>query len=235
MSTLACPLEIKFASNAVVGSFEGYASVYGVTDAGGDSIAPGAFSHTLAERKAAGRSLPMYMQHGQILGADPRPVGVWDTVEEDGQGLKVAGHLVGLDTETGRYNYALVKEGAMQGLSIGYRTMKADYGKRPGEPRRTIKQLKLGEISIVDDPMLALARMTSVKSASGDEIDAINSLSDAESFLREVGGSGWSKKTATDFVGRLVKIARREAGDDQGVSSLLEQIRSTRKLLIPTS
>ena len=234
MDRLGFPLESKFAGDAAVGSFEGYASVYGVIDAGGDSVAPGAFTRTLAERKINGRGLPMYMMHGRMLGADPRPVGVWDKIEEDGKGLKVAGHLVGLDTETGRYNHALVKDGAMQGLSIGYKTTKADYGKKPGEPRRTIKELKLFEISIVDDPLNALARMISVKSVCSEEIDTINSLSDAEEFLREADGP-WSKKMATDFVGRLVKIARREAGDDQGVSGLLEQLRSVRKLIVPTS
>ena len=234
MDRLGFPLELKFAGDHAIGSFEGYASIYGVIDGGGGSIAPGAFRHTLAERKANGRGLPMYMQHGRMLGADPRPVGVWDTIEEDGKGLKVAGHLVGLDTETGRYNHALVKDGAMQGLSIGYKTMKADYGKKPGDPRRTIKELKLFEISIVDDPMNAQARMISVKSFSRDEIDAINSLSDAEDFLREADGP-LSKKSATDYVGRLVKIARREAGDDQSVNGLLENLRLLRKQIVPTS
>ena len=76
------------------------------------------------------------------------------------------------------------------------------------------------------------ARVGNVKSS---DIDLIKSLSDAEEFLREAGGPRWSKKTATDFVGRLVKIARREAGDDQGVSGLLEQMRSANRLIVPTS
>jgi hypothetical protein len=87
-------------------------------------------------------------------------------------------------------------------------------------------------VSIVTFPANDKARVGNVKSS---EIDEILSLSDAEAFLREAGGHGWSKKTATDFVGRLVKIARREAGDGQSVNGLLEQIRSTRRLIETTS
>lgn len=174
----SCAAEFKFANEAK-GQFEGYASVFGGLDSKGDQMAPGAFSRTLAERKAKGVALPMYMQHGWVMGADPRPVGVWDSVQEDDRGLKVAGHLVGLDTETGRYNLALVKEGAMRGLSIGYKTIKADYPGKAGQPRRILKDVHLGEISIVDSPADAQAQMTGFK---------CKTIREFEDFLRDVGG-----------------------------------------------
>ena len=209
MESYFVPLELKFSgSNAAdIGTFSGYGSVYSVIDDGGDLIAPGAFADSLARLKAQGRGVPMYMQHGAALGADPRPVGVWTKIEEDANGLRVEGKLVGLDTETGRYHYALVKEGAMSGLSIGYSGVKAEYGKKPGDPRRTIKSATLREISIVDQPMNAHARLTGLKS-----IEELLTMADAEDYLKSVGMSG---RQATAFVSRVKRIW---PGDPAGAS-----------------
>lgn len=209
MESYFVPLELKFSgSNAAdIGTFSGYGSVYSVIDDGGDLIAPGAFADSLARLKAQGHGVPMYMQHGAALGADPRPVGVWTKIEEDANGLRVEGKLVGLDTETGRYHYALVKEGAMSGLSIGYSGVKAEYGKKPGDPRRTIKSATLREISIVDQPMNAHARLTGLKS-----IEELLTMADAEDYLKSVGMSG---RQATAFVSRVKRIG---PGDPAGAS-----------------
>ena len=176
-SQIQCPFEIKLASSDKAGEFEGYAAVFNSTgtDSHGDRILPGAFADSIAQRKAAGRGLPMYMQHGAVLGGDPRPVGVWDHVAEDTKGLAVKGHIVGLNTETGRYNHALVKDGAMRGLSIGYRVPEggATKGMKPGEPRRTISKVDLREISLVDDPSDADARVHSVKLSSQRELETL--------------------------------------------------------------
>lgn len=182
MERLSCGLELKFA-DGLPGEFDGYGSVFGVIDSHGDVVAPGAFTSSLARLKAENRGLPMYMQHGMMLGADPRPVGVWTALEEDGKGLRVKGKLVGLDTETGKFNYALVKEGAMRGLSIGYRTIKADYAKQPTDPRRTLKEVKLFEVSIVDDPSNAQARIDGIKAGA-----TATTIREFEDFLRDVGG-----------------------------------------------
>ncbi len=203
------PTEFKFASgDAPAGRFSGYGSVFGVIDDGGDMVAPGAFSASLARLKAAGRSVPMYMQHGAALGADPRPVGRWLSVEEDGHGLKVEGQIIGLDTETGRYNYALMKEGAMTGLSIGYRTKKADYGKKPGDPRRTLKELDLGEISVVDQPMNGKALVSGIKS-----IEGLMTLREAEDYLKSMGMSG---SQAVAFLSRIKSIGPGDPVDANG-------------------
>jgi HK97 family phage prohead protease len=163
---LSIPVELKLAGpEAAPGAFEGYASLFGVIDQGGDMVAPGAFTQTLAAMKARGYAVPMYLNHGAMAGSDPLPVGIWRSITEDAKGLAVSGELLGLNTDAGAYRYELVKGGAMRGLSIGYRAKKADYGKKPGEPRRTLKQIDLIEISIVDDPMLAQAQVQNVKSS----------------------------------------------------------------------
>jgi HK97 family phage prohead protease len=228
---ISVPFEAKFSgSEAATGIFSGYGSVFSVIDDGGDLVAPGAFKNSLARLKAAGRSIPMYMQHGPMLGGDPRPVGKWLSVEEDDMGLKVQGQIVGLDTETGKYNYALMKEGAMTGLSIGYRARKVDYGKKPGDPRRTLKEVDLGEISVVDQPMNAASRVTGIKS-----IEELMSLRDAEDYLKSVGLSG---SQAVAFISRIKGIGpgdpvEPEGGPGDPVAELLAAL-NARAPLLPT-
>lgn len=228
--------DFKFANGAADGTFTGYGAVFGNTDSYGDVIDKGAFKETLRSWEERGKYPPMLLQHGGGFfggGADDMlPVGKWNSMEENSKGLKVEGSLFALGTERGTYIYEGLKAGVLDGLSIGYMVKEYTAGTKPSEPRRRLTNLDLMELSIVTFPANDKARVGGVKSSA---IDAIKSLSDAEDFLREAGGPWWSKKTATDFVGRLVKIARREAGDDQGVSGLLEQLRSLRKQIVPTS
>src|SRR5450759_2709444 len=114
------PAEFKLADTGA-GIIAGYGSIFHTIDSQGDLVLPNAFSRSLAERKAAGRGLPpMRLMHGAALGGDPRPVGTWTNMAEDTKGLRVEGRLAGMDTETGRFNAALVRDGALRGLSIGY-------------------------------------------------------------------------------------------------------------------
>jgi HK97 family phage prohead protease len=223
MDRLNCALEIKFAGDTPAGEFEGYASVFGGLDSYGDQIAPGAFTRTLAERKASGRQLPMYFQHGRILGADPRPVGVWKSVEEDGRGLKVSGKLVGLDTETGKYNLALIKEGAMRGLSIGYRAKKADYPKEAGKPRRILRDVDLGEVSVVDDPADASAIITGVKAAQ-----SVRTIREFEDWLRDVGGYSHAAAKAITAGGFKASTEPRDEDGTAELRSYAERFRALR-------
>ncbi len=167
------PLELKFAENAADGTFSGYGAVFGNVDNHGDVILPGAFADSLAERKAQGRGVPMHVMHG-VYGGDGVPVGVWTSVEEDEKGLRVEGKLSGMNTDAGRMRFELVKDGALSGLSIGYRVKKngATYGQKAGEPKRTLKALHLGEISLVDDPSNAMARVTEMKRLARAEMKA---------------------------------------------------------------
>ncbi|MEX0286746.1 MAG: HK97 family phage prohead protease [Paracoccaceae bacterium] len=149
-------LERKFArfgdeltvTDAVI---EGYASLFGQADQGGDVVAKGAYEASLAK----GGGVKMLWQH------DPaHPIGVWDEVREDDRGLWVRGRLLD-SVEKGREAAALIAAGAIDGLSIGYRTVKAAKNE---QGRKVLTELELWEVSLVTFPMLPSARV----SAKGD-------------------------------------------------------------------
>ena len=135
------------------GTVEGYASLFGELDAARDMVMPGAFARTLKSRGP--RRVPMLFQH------DPaEPVGVWLELTEDWRGLRARGRLIP-DVTRARELIALVKAGAVDGLSIGFRTVKGRVD--PASRVRKIHELELWEISIVTFPLLAGARVRAVK------------------------------------------------------------------------
>ncbi|MDO5704107.1 MAG: HK97 family phage prohead protease [Paracoccus sp. (in: a-proteobacteria)] len=147
-------LELKFAGGAPVltdGSvIEGYASLFGLTDQGGDAVAPGAFAASLERLTAKGDKVRMLWQH------DPaKPIGVWDEVREDSRGLWVRGRLLP-DVTLAREAAALISAGAIDGLSIGYRTIRAE---KDAAGRRSLKEVELWEVSLVTFPMLPEAKV----------------------------------------------------------------------------
>jgi Escherichia/Staphylococcus phage prohead protease len=137
------------------GTVEGYASLFGEIDQARDMVMPGAFAQTLKARGL--RKIPMLFQH------DPsEPVGIWLELREDFRGLWARGRLIP-DVMRARELLALVEAGAVDGLSIGYRTVRGQI-----EPRtrvRRLYQVDLWEISIVTFPLLAGARVRAVKQA----------------------------------------------------------------------
>jgi len=147
-------LETKFHQPGVVlgaGSvIEGYASVFGVRDQGGDVVMPGAYAASLKRLAAAGGRVRMLWQHDQA-----QPIGVWDEVVEDAHGLRVKGRLL-TEVEKGREAAALMAAGAVDGLSIGYRTLRAE---KLAEGGRKLIELELWEVSLVTFPMLPVARV----------------------------------------------------------------------------
>jgi HK97 family phage prohead protease len=162
---LVSNFEFKAAGNADSGEFEGYAAIFGNVDWHGDVVLPGAFTAGLAERKAAGRSVAMHLNHGlpQLLGR--RGVGVWKDMAEDSKGLAVKGKISGMNTESGRLLYEGMKDGAFPGMSIGYvvRPNGAEYGTKSTGARRSLKAVNLEEISIVDTPSNAQSLVLQVK------------------------------------------------------------------------
>ena len=135
------------------GRFAGYASVFNRLDAGGDMVMPGAFAKSLAKR---GERIRMLFQH------DPKePVGLWETLREDGHGLFAAGRLVPGVPRADAIR-RLVEHGALDGLSIGFRTMRAT--REAGA--RKLWQIDLFEISIVTFPMMEEARIAGASSQS---------------------------------------------------------------------
>jgi HK97 family phage prohead protease len=149
--------ETRFSEGETEGVFTGYASVFGIPDAFGDTVKPGAFRKTLAEHKRANSRPMMLWAHSP---ADI--VGVWDSIEEDAKGLKVRGRLV-RETAKGAEAYALLKAGALSGLSIGFRTRSSERGPNGS---RVVTDMELVEISLVGNPAASKARITSVRSTS---------------------------------------------------------------------
>lgn len=137
------------------GTFSGYASVFGEVDLGRDVIERGAFQRSLQERGAAG--IRMLFQH------DPaQPIGAWRTIREDERGLYVEGVLAP-DVARAKEVHSLMKTGALDGLSIGFQTVRAGKAGRDGV--RRILEADLWEISVVTFPMLPSARVSDVKHA----------------------------------------------------------------------
>lgn len=147
-------LEVKFAGGAPVLSegrvIEGYASLFGLTDQGGDAVAKGAFAASLARLGGKGDKVRMLWQH------DPtRPIGVWDEIREDDAGLWVKGRLLP-EVAQAREAAALIQAGAIDGLSIGYRTIRAE---RSQKGTRVLTEVELWEVSLVTFPMLPEAKV----------------------------------------------------------------------------
>jgi HK97 family phage prohead protease len=139
------------------GSFSGYASLFGAVDLGRDLIEPGAFAASL-KRRGPG-DVRMLYQH------DPeQPIGRWLSIREDARGLHVEGKL-SLGVARAREVHELMKSGALDGLSIGFQTLRARNEAKGGV--RRILSADLWEISVVTFPMQPGARVTAVKSARG--------------------------------------------------------------------
>jgi HK97 family phage prohead protease len=155
------PEERKFAGLALAdveedGTFSGYASLFGRVDLGRDSVERGAFARSLSKRGAGG--IRMLFQH------DPaEPIGSWAELKEDARGLFVKGRLA---TGVGRAREVLelMRRGALDGLSIGFRTVRART--EPATGIRRILEADLWEISVVTFPMLPEARIDRVKGAA---------------------------------------------------------------------
>lgn len=136
------------------GTFSGYASTFGNPDQGRDVMVKGAFTKSLARRPAT--KIKMLFQH------DPRePIGVWDSLVEDTKGLKASGRLL-LDTIKGREVHAMLKAGAIDGLSIGFRTVTDRIDRTKGV--RYLEEVDLFEVSVVTFSMNEAASVTRVKS-----------------------------------------------------------------------
>jgi HK97 family phage prohead protease len=173
------PLDAKAVSDA--GVIEGYASVFGNVDSYGEVVEPGAFAESLVKSQRTGRKIKMLYQH------DPhQPIGVWDDLAEDGKGLWVKGRLLIEESPKAREVHGLLKQSALDGLSIGYRTIKAEP--KPGKPGVTsLVKLDLLENSIVTFAANERARVEVVKSIL--DAGALPTVREFEGLLREAGFS----------------------------------------------
>lgn len=193
--TATSALKIKAVSED--GVIEGYGAVFGLADTYNDVIAPGAFSGSLSQHKSDGTMPAMLWQH-----ETDEPIGVWTSMVEDAKGLKITGKLC-MDSAQGKEAYALLKMGALNGLSIGFIAKEWNYDVESDV--RTLTGIDLWEVSLVTFPSQAKAQVSSVK-AAGD----MPAPKDAERILRD---AGFSKADATAFVSRVMRMGeeRREA------------------------
>jgi HK97 family phage prohead protease len=174
--------EIKFSVKAVddeQGIIEGYASVFGNVDWYSDVVDQGAFKRTLKNWSASGKPLPILWQHNPDW-----PIGKTIEAREDSRGLYVKGQIV-LDSEKGREAYALLKAGAIDGLSIGYDTI--EYTWNEEEKIRHLTEVRLWEWSPVTFPANEAATITSVKSQQPPE-DAPMQTLDTKALAAAIGG-----------------------------------------------
>lgn len=131
--------------------FAGYAAIFDRVDRGGDVVRAGAFG------AVAAAGVPLLWQHGP-----GSVIGRIETAREDARGLRVIGR-VSRRTAVGREAAAALEQGALDGLSFGYR-VKAARGAGP----RELLALELVEVSLVKHPMQPLARVLRVEAPSSD-------------------------------------------------------------------
>lgn len=201
----------EWKADSATGQVEGYGAVFGNVDTYGDIILRGAFSGTMGKRK-----VKMLWQH------DPsQPIGVWDEMREDDRGLWMKGRILP-GVAKGKEAIELMSAGAIEGMSIGYRTVDAEYK----EGNRLIKEVDLWETSIVTFPANEMA-LASVKS--------IETERDLERLLIEVGLSRKAAKAiASQGKGYL---ALRDADDgnpdddlrDAGLIEAIKQLANITK------
>lgn len=211
--TRAYSLSIKSAGED--GTIEGYGSVFGNVDEWDDIIASGAFKGTIAAHQTAGTMPAMLWQH-----ESDEPIGIWMEMAEDANGLKLKGKLC-LDTSKGKEALALLKMGAINGLSIGFRSKNWNYDNETNI--RTITEVDLWEVSLVTFPANKKARVTNVKSC-----DEIAAPKDAERILRD---AGFSKSDATALVSRVLKMGEERSDSAKSADDLKTHIANWQKRL----
>lgn len=225
MELKAAACEWKFAGDEATRTFEGYGAFFGNIDSYGDVIEPGAFVKTLGAHKQAGTRPPMLLDHGMSAGGSV--IGVWDALSEDGTGLYAKGRLI--DTTAGNDAYVAMKEGALTGMSIGYRATEFELRARPDDPKRRLKSVDLVELSVVAVPANPKARVAAVKSWLAEALEAPTSIREYEEFLRDVGGFSVAQSKALASGGWKAIDSRRDAGD--GLDEVAAMLRRNINLL----
>jgi HK97 family phage prohead protease len=180
------PMELKLSRSDAAGEIEGYGSIFGNVDQGGDIVVKGAFQDSLARHKANGTAPAMLWQH-----QPDQPIGTWHDVSEDSKGLLVRGKI-NLDVKAGQEARSLLLGKSLKGLSIGFQTKEAEIDRQTGV--RRLKKLELWEISLVTFAMNPQARITEAKGLGIER--------DVEKFLRD---AGLSRSQAKAFVASGMK------------------------------
>ena len=191
------------------GVFTGYGSIFGNEDQGNDIMKKGAFTKSLTKRPAS--KVKMLYQH-----KTDEPIGIFTDMYEDNKGLYVKGQLA-MGTQKGREAYELLKMGALDGMSIGF---KADPDKQGYNENkrgvRTLKEVDLMEISLVTFPMNESALIETVKGNA-------KNIREWEKILREAGGLS---RTESKIGAKALSesLNQRDAEDKQSLASLILKV-----------
>lgn len=187
-------LELKFAGEEM--RFSGYASIFGGVDSYGDTIDPKAYDATLANRQ---RPVRMRWNHyGDIIGK-------WLTMFADTKGLFVEGELTPGHSKASDV-YASLKHGAIDGMSIGYVPVRAIEN---SDGTRLLQEIKLIEISVVEEPADLGAKINSIKSA----IEEASTIREIEAALRDSGQ--FSRDAACALVARMKSLLQGELATEE--------------------
>jgi HK97 family phage prohead protease len=189
--------EVK--ANDDKGTFTGYGSIFGNEDQGSDIMQKGAFTKSLEQRPAS--KVKLLYQH-----KTDEPIGIFESMYEDEKGLFVKGRLA-MGTQKGREAYELLKMGALDGMSIGFRADPDKQGYNENKRgTRTLKEVDLMEISLVTFPMNERALIENVKASQ-------KSIREWEKILREVGSLS---RTEAKIGAKALSesLSQRDAGDD---------------------
>lgn len=196
-------LDLKYFDEDGSGTFTGYGSTFGNVDRVGDIVEKGAFARSLEEHRKNGTMPAMLLHHDMT-----RPIGKWLKMEEDENGLYVEGKLT-KGVRDADEAYALLKDGAISSMSIGYRVVREDYDYRSGVNH--LHEVALHELSLVTIPANAAAVVGAVKDADG-----IPNIRELEHVLRE---AGLSRREAKAFLAEGFKALR--PADEADVPSMI--------------
>ncbi|MCG6640894.1 HK97 family phage prohead protease [Acinetobacter baumannii] len=195
------------------GFFSGYLAVFDNVDSHGDVIRRGAFLKTIADWQAKGKYPAIFWDHNPS-----EPIGIFTLMQEDEKGLYVEGKLLNADVPRAQATYALMKVGAIDGMSIGYITKR--FKRDPSKNIRELLELELIEGSIVAFPSNPQTLVSSVKSKLDE--GELPSLPEFEKFLRE---SGFSKNQATAIASKglrsLLSESEEEIKEAKSISNAL--------------
>jgi hypothetical protein len=211
------PLDLKRVD--ADGTFSGYACLFDSVDLGEDMILQGAFRRSLRERGPAG--IKLLFQH------DPgQPIGVWLEMVEDARGLFVRGRLMS-EVARAREVLALMRAGALDGLSIGFRTVKGV--RDPSTGVRRLEEIDLWEISIVTFPMQPEARVAAVKARPFAA--RLPTKRELERWLTREAGLTRAEARGVLAEGFKSLTTRRDAGGEPDPGRLLAGLREATRLI----
>jgi hypothetical protein len=166
------------------GIVSGVLNYFGNKDYAGDITMKGAFTKSLVEILKSGRDLVVLWQHKHDM-----PIGIWKNLRETSRGLEGDAHL-NLDTVQGREAFALAKQGALSGFSIGYYVIEESYD--PSAKANRLHEVSLLETSLVTFPCNDLSRTEGIKMKLKDNV--LPTVRELEATLKEAGYSNADAK-----------------------------------------